>query len=43
MGQFEFKRFSLNQRIEHILFFTAFILLAYTGFPLMFPDDGPDG
>jgi cytochrome b subunit of formate dehydrogenase len=35
----EFKRFTLNQRIEHILFFTSFIILAYTGFPLKFPDE----
>ncbi len=33
-----FKRFTLNQRIEHIIFFATFILLAYTGFPLKFPD-----
>lgn len=39
MAEFEFKRFTINQRIEHILFFVAFILLAYTGFPLMFPDE----
>src|SRR3990170_6105189 len=35
----QFKRFTLNQRIEHILFFTTFILLAYTCFPLKFPDE----
>ena len=35
----EFKRFTLNQRIQHIIFFTTFILLAYTGFPLKFPDE----
>lgn len=35
----KFKRFTLNQRIEHIIFFTTFILLAYTGFPLKFPDE----
>lgn len=34
-----FKRFTLNQRIEHLVFFTTFILLAYTGFPLKFPDE----
>jgi formate dehydrogenase subunit gamma len=39
MPEFEFKRFTLNQRIEHIIFFTTFILLAYTGFPLKFPDE----
>jgi formate dehydrogenase subunit gamma len=38
MVELKFKRFTLNQRIEHILFFTSFILLAYTGFPLKFPD-----
>ncbi len=35
----KFKRFTLNQRIEHFVFFTTFILLAYTGFPLKFPDE----
>lgn len=35
----KFKRFTLNQRIQHIIFFTTFILLAYTGFPLKFPDE----
>lgn len=39
MPEFKFKRFTLNQRIEHIIFFSTFILLAYTGFPLMFPDE----
>ncbi|MBU4075762.1 MAG: cytochrome b/b6 domain-containing protein [Euryarchaeota archaeon] len=34
-----FRRFTLNQRIQHIIFFTTFILLAYTGFPLKFPDE----
>lgn len=34
-----FKRFTVNQRIQHIIFFTTFILLAYTGFPLKFPDE----
>jgi len=31
--------FTINQRIEHIIFFVTFILLAYTGFPLKFPDE----
>ncbi len=39
MSELKFRRFTLNQRIEHIIFFTTFILLAYTGFPLMFPDE----
>lgn len=39
MSELTFKRFTLNQRIEHIIFFTTFILLAYTGFPLKFPDE----
>ncbi len=39
MAELEFKRFTINQRVEHILFFISFILLAYTGFPLMFPDE----
>ncbi len=39
MVELKFKRFTLNQRVEHILFFTSFILLAYTGFPLKFPDE----
>ncbi len=39
MTELKFKRFTLNQRIEHIIFFTTFILLAYTGFPLKFPDE----
>lgn len=38
MAELIFKRFTLNQRIQHILFFTSFILLAYTGFPLKFPE-----
>jgi len=38
MVELTFKRFTLNQRIQHILFFTSFILLAYTGFPLKFPE-----
>lgn len=38
MVEVQFKRFTLNQRIQHIIFFTSFILLAYTGFPLKFPD-----
>ncbi|VVB85706.1 Prokaryotic cytochrome b561 [uncultured archaeon] len=38
MAELKFRRFTLNQRIEHIIFFTSFILLAYTGFPLKFPD-----
>lgn len=37
--ELQFKRFTLNQRIQHIIFFTTFILLAYTGFPLKFPDE----
>ena len=39
MVELRFRRFTLNQRIEHIIFFTTFILLAYTGFPLKFPDE----
>jgi formate dehydrogenase gamma subunit len=39
MIELKFKRFTLNQRIQHIIFFTTFILLAYTGFPLKFPDE----
>lgn len=39
MTEIRFRRFTLNQRIEHILFFATFILLAYTGFPLKFPDE----
>jgi formate dehydrogenase gamma subunit len=38
MVELIFKRFTLNQRIQHILFFTSFILLAYTGFPLKVPE-----
>ncbi len=38
-SELKFRRFTLNQRIEHIIFFTTFILLAYTGFPLKFPDE----
>jgi formate dehydrogenase subunit gamma len=38
MVELIFKRFTLNQRIQHILFFISFILLAYTGFPLKFPE-----
>lgn len=39
MSEFKFRRFTLNQRIQHIIFFMSFILLAYTGFPLKFPDE----
>jgi len=39
MTELNFKRFTLNQRIQHIIFFGTFILLAYTGFPLKFPDE----
>jgi formate dehydrogenase gamma subunit len=39
MTELKFKRFTVNQRIQHIIFFTTFILLAYTGFPLKFPDE----
>ncbi len=39
MTELKFKRFTLNQRIQHIIFFATFILLAYTGFPLKFPDE----
>lgn len=39
MSDLKFRRFTLNQRIQHIIFFTTFILLAYTGFPLKFPDE----
>ncbi len=39
MTELRFKRFTLNQRVQHIIFFTTFILLAYTGFPLKFPDE----
>ncbi len=39
MTELIFKRFTINQRIQHIIFFTTFILLAYTGFPLKFPDE----
>src|SRR5512139_2050321 len=38
MTELKFRRFTLNQRVQHIIFFTTFILLAYTGFPLKFPD-----
>jgi formate dehydrogenase subunit gamma len=39
MAELKFRRFTLNQRIQHILFFVSFILLAYTGFPLKFPEE----
>ncbi|VVB95758.1 Prokaryotic cytochrome b561 [uncultured archaeon] len=39
MAELKFRRFTLNQRVQHIIFFTTFILLAYTGFPLKFPDE----
>ncbi len=39
MTELKFRRFTLNQRIQHIIFFTTFVLLAYTGFPLKFPDE----
>ena len=39
MPNLQFKRFTLNQRVQHAIFFTTFMLLAYTGFPLKFPDE----
>jgi len=33
-----FQRFSLNERVQHILLFSSFIVLVLTGFPLKFPD-----
>lgn len=39
MSELQFKRFTINQRIQHIIFLTSFILLVYTGFPLKFPDE----
>ena len=37
-GEPEFERFSLNERIQHIVLFTTFIALVITGFPLKYPD-----
>jgi formate dehydrogenase subunit gamma len=33
-----FQRFSMNERVQHILLFSSFIVLVITGFPLKFPD-----
>jgi cytochrome b subunit of formate dehydrogenase len=33
-----FQRFTLNQRLQHIVLFTTFIILVLTGFPLKYPD-----
>lgn len=33
-----FERFSLNQRIQHIVLFSTFIVLVFTGFPLKYPE-----
>ena len=34
-----FFRFSIHQRLQHIVLFTSVILLALTGFPLRHPDE----
>ncbi|MBU4222387.1 MAG: cytochrome b/b6 domain-containing protein [Euryarchaeota archaeon] len=39
MNNLIFKRFTLNQCIQHIILFITIILLAYTGFPLKFPEE----
>lgn len=33
-----FRRFSLSERIQHIVLFSSFIVLVVTGFPLKYPD-----
>ena len=33
-----FERFTLNQRIQHVLLFTSLIILVITGFPLKYPE-----
>lgn len=33
-----FERFSLNERVQHILLFSTFIVLVLTGFPLKYPE-----
>jgi len=38
LRQERFERFSLNQRIQHILLFSSLIILVITGFPLKFPE-----
>jgi formate dehydrogenase subunit gamma len=38
LRQERFERFSLNQRIQHILLFSSLILLVITGFPLKYPE-----
>jgi formate dehydrogenase subunit gamma len=37
-GSLYYLRFSLSQRIQHIVLFTCFFLLIATGLPLLFPD-----
>ncbi len=36
--EYEFLRFTLNQRIQHFVLLTAFIALVITGMPLKYPD-----
>jgi formate dehydrogenase gamma subunit len=33
-----FERFSLNERLQHIVLFSSFIVLVFTGFPLKYPE-----
>jgi len=33
-----FERFSLNERIQHIVLFSSFVVLVFTGFPLKYPE-----
>lgn len=38
-GKKYFYRFSIQQRVQHIVLFTSVILLALTGFPLRHPEE----
>ena len=38
LRQERFERFSLNERIQHILLFSSLIILVITGFPLKYPE-----
>jgi formate dehydrogenase gamma subunit len=38
-GEREYERFTLHQRVQHILLFVPFFLLVITGFPLKYPNE----
>ena len=40
LGEVEFVRLTLNERIQHFILFTSFFILVITGFALKFPECG---